>query len=465
MSKLAKLQTKRNDAAAKIRKMADTFKANGKKWQNASELAEWDKANAAYDAIVADVDKLLGDASVLERASAVEKLQEAPVGNPHNIGLDDAGGNRRRRTAPAAMFRNLATGAMIPALRASEPLAQSRRQGMDLDADPDDDATGNLADVGELIFNKLTGRAGALSMPAMNAMIGGTDSGGGYILNPATTGAVLDLARSASVAMRAGALTVPMEAREMTVARITQDPTAYWRAEGQGITGTTMAFDRVTLRAKTLAAIVPVTIELIEDAANAGPIITQALQSSMGLELDKAILTGAGAANVPLGIRNHPSVNTVTGVSTPDDYSDVSNAVYKVMNANYPGEPSALAWVRHPREAKTYDALKEVGGQPLQPTPWAAAIQKLQTTSLPTTEGGGGNESIGIIGDFAQCVVGMRTSGLTIRILEAGSVTDSDGITHQAASEMKRLIVAYLRADVVLLRPTWFTLLSGITSA
>ncbi len=43
-------------------------------------------------------------------------------------------------------------------------------------------------------------------------------------------------------------------------------------------------------------------------------------------------------------------------------------------------------------------------------------------------------------------------------------MTDSAGVTHNAASELKKLIVAYMRADIGVLRPTWLTKLSGVTA-
>ncbi len=48
-------------------------------------------------------------------------------------------------------------------------------------------------------------------------------------------------------------------------------------------------------------------------------------------------------------------------------------------------------------------------------------------------------------------------------MLESGTVTDSAGVTHNAASELKKLIVAYMRADIGVLRPTWMTKLTGVT--
>jgi HK97 family phage major capsid protein len=367
-------------------------------------------------------------------------------------GIDDGGSNPQSQLAGGPQFRCQTTGRTIQALRANEPFRSSRGEPMQF--------AENQVRVGEVVASMLTGR----STPEINAMLGGSGTDGGFLLNPTLGTQIVDLARSASVAMRAGAVTVPMETNELHLARLVGNATAQWRPELAPLLSSNLTFDRVTLRTKTLAAIVPVSIELIEDAANITQIIEMSLQAALGLALDQAILLGTGAESQPKGIRNHAGVNTVGSISTPDDYSDVTSAVEKVLSANFPGEISALAWVNHPRTAKTYDALEDTTGQPLQPTPWASQLTRMTTTSLPINEGGGTNEAVGVIGDFTQCVVGMRNEALNIRILEAGEVTDATGVTINAVSQMARFVVAYLRADVALLRPNWFTVLSGITA-
>ena len=97
-------------------------------------------------------------------------------------------------------------------------------------------------------------------------------------------------------------------------------------------------------------------------------------------------------------------------------------------------------------------------------TPWVSQLKRLYTTSLPITEGTGA-DSVSIVGDFGQMVLGVRTSGVNIRILDSGTATDSSGITYAAESQLMRLIVAYLRMDVAILRPSWFCVLSGITAS
>lgn len=455
MSKLQELQEQRNDVADKIRSLGESFQKNGEEWKSANDKKQWAELNHRYDQLSAEMDAER-NGGVLDRMNQVNQIQNSPA-NDRGIGRHDV--NNRLSGALGPMFRNMQTGQDIQALLPGDRFANVVRDDQVFDEDASAITAGNV------IHSLLTGEPQGMTAEQFNAQIGGSDSGGGYILNPSLTGTIVDLARSASVAMRAGAMTLPMDTREVHVARLTKDPTANWRPEGKEVKASSLAFDRVTLSAKTLAAYVPVSLELIEDASNIASIINNALQAALGLSLDKAVLFGIGSEEEPRGIRNAEGINKISAVGTPTDYSQVSSAVGDILNENYPGDSSGLAWISHPRDGETYDGLTDTTGQPLQPTPWASKLQRLATTSLPTDEGGGNDESVAIIGDFSQVVVGMRTRGATIRVLDQGSITDEDGVTHNATSELKRIIVAYLRADVALLRPSWMSLLEGITAA
>jgi HK97 family phage major capsid protein len=293
---------------------------------------------------------------------------------------------------------------------------------------------------------------------------GGSDTGGGYLLPSPVSERFVDLARSASVCMRAGAQTLAMDTNELSIARLTQDPSQVWREELVAVTSSDVQFDKITLRPKVIAAIIPVSIELLEDASNAASIIESSLQAQLGLKLDQAILSGTGASAEPTGIRNHADVNSITSVGTPTSYSHLTSAIKSIFEANYDRELSEMAWISNPRDGATYDGLADTTGQPLRPTPWAADLRRFSTTSISTTEGGGGNESYMLVGDFRQCLVGMRTSGINLEVLREGTVTDASGDSWNATTQLLRHVRAYMRVDVALLRPTWFTVLSGVTA-
>ena len=51
-------------------------------------------------------------------------------------------------------------------------------------------------------------------------------------------------------------------------------------------------FDRVVMKARTVAAIVPITIELLQDVVNLPAMLEDALAKALGLKLDQANLAG-----------------------------------------------------------------------------------------------------------------------------------------------------------------------------
>lgn len=316
---------------------------------------------------------------------------------------------------------------------------------------PEDSCRYDLPSVGEVVHGLLTGDVRG----DVKAAIGSTDSNGGYLLNPTLSTQLIDLARANSVTMRAGAQTLPISG-ETSLTRVLSDPTSYWRHETVRVTATDVTFGRLTLKPKTLACIIPISVELLEDSANAASIIEGIIASSMGLKLDQAVLVGSGEGAEPLGVANTSGVGVAqSSVGTPDDYAELTTAVKNILVANYTGDISSLAWLSHPVNFATYDALADTTGQPLESTRWAAQLQKLSTTSLST--------GTMIVGDFSQVLVGMRT-GLTIRVLDSGNVLDASGDEINAASQLMKLIVCHMRADVAVMRPSWFDVLTGVTS-
>lgn len=460
MDKLAILQTRRKKISQKIERMRKEFVRSGDKWKDDATRELWEKLNKRFDRSEIQI-TALRKVLALHTESRNEEGDEFPTNRmpgqedvDPNLGndIDGKGGNRnqpRHRQTGRHVFKDERTGKLCRTYGPGDCLAQ-RKQG-----DP------NIS-LGNCLRAMLLNRLDDLTSHEQRAMIGGLDSTGGYLLTPAMSLSLVDLARSASVCIRAGAQTLPMNSAEMNIVRVTSDPTATWRPELVAVAGSMPAFDRIWLRARTVAAIIPISIEMLEDATNIVQVLEMVLRGALGLALDKAALVGAGNAQEPRGIANNTSVNAVTAVGTPTDYGKYVSGVGEVLKQNFPGDPKDLSWIANPRDSIILEKLKDSTGQPLQPPPWVQSLTRLHTTSLRTTLGAGA-ESEAIIGDFSQLLFAMRTSGIQIRILDAGTIVDSDGTTFNAASQLGKLVVAYMRADVAPVRPTWFSYLSGIT--
>jgi HK97 family phage major capsid protein len=282
---------------------------------------------------------------------------------------------------------------------------------------------------------------------------GSNDVLGGYLLPSPTSATVIDMARARSVCMAAGALTIPMETSSLVLAKVSQDPTAYWRPEGTAITESDLNFAATTLYAKTLGAVVKLNIELIEDAANVVGVVETAIASALALKLDYAALMGSGAGE-PGGIYFADGVNVVslgTDGGSLSGFDKFSEACQAVVTAN--GIPGAVVY--GPRTAGSVDRFKDGEGHPLTPPASFAALKRLVSTQVPITltHGMASTATAAFLGDFAALGFGIRTQV----VLEASRTGDAD-----AFKNLQVLIRAYLRADTVILRPTWLTRITGI---
>lgn len=135
--------------------------------------------------------------------------------------------------------------------------------------------------IGRMIRAAATGRSDLVSEKYRNAMTG--SGNGGILLSPWVGGQLVDLARSRAVCLAAGAQTIRMDTREMTIVRLLSDPVPQWRGEGKSIAASSLTVGAYKLDAKTLAVRVPLTAELLEDSANADQLIINAISGAMGL--------------------------------------------------------------------------------------------------------------------------------------------------------------------------------------
>lgn len=402
-------------------------------WTN-EDREQWDKLDKRFDELTEKMAQVRRDA---ENIAGLDRLNGRMTAQPDNR---------------AQVFRD-SRGNMVRTKSWNESLhddTSSRR-----------DAATDIS-IERVLPAYLRNDYSGLNDAEQRALLGGTDDKGGLLLNTILGNQLYDLARPQSVVLRAGGQTLSMSESAMKLIRVTGDPTVHWRPELTAVNASVPTFDAVNLEPKTVACIVPISVELLEDASNMGTIIRQVIAARMGQAIDEAALKGAGVRD-PLGLRNLGTLNAIGSVGTPTDYNHISNAVGDVMAANYPGSISDLAWVSHPRDDDVIDQLADSTGQPLQPTPRVSQVQRFSTTSIATNEGGGSNESYAVVGDFSQVIVAMRTN-LQVRVTADGIA--SDGTTDlNATSQLARLFIAYMRLDVAVVRPTWLTLLTGITSS
>ncbi|MEM6471552.1 MAG: phage major capsid protein [Planctomycetota bacterium] len=452
MSKLMELQERRNELAAEIYEVGGMLKEDGT-WPSDAVERRWESANAKFDAVCGEMKSASHSDNVLGRVDQVKNLQNSPT-DPERakriIQSQHPGQPRvgaiERSDRPQFMDAN--TGKALPVMMPGDKAANlyGHSEG--------------LPRLGAVVASKLMGRPIGISEDQYMASISGIDGQGNHAIQPSLFPQFLDLVREKMVTVSAGAMQFTMPTREVTVVKLDSDMTAEFRHEGNKSAYTEAGFGTYSLRAKSLAALTSFTIELDMFAPNLVDFIEQVMTEAMAQAMDRACMYGTGEGPEPLGVINTPGINEVASVGTPTDYSEVTEGVGKILDKNYDEEQAgSLAWIRHPRDARTYQGLTDTTGQPLMPTPWAQALRKMSTTGLPTTDGAGNNESTSVIGDFSNLLIGS-VNGLRFERFNVGT-TDKGNALEEGLIHVR--MMAFM--DCCVLRPGFFTKMTGITAS
>jgi HK97 family phage major capsid protein len=284
------------------------------------------------------------------------------------------------------------------------------------------------------------------------ALAEGTIGAGGALVPSPLSARVIDLARNATRVFQAGAVTVPMTAQTLALARLTSEGTPAWKSENAAITAADMVFDRVTFTARTLVRLITLSVELFEDAdPSSEDVIARAFAGQMAVELDRVALLGSGTAPEPRGVLNQSGVTLSahgangTAISNYDWWLDAKGTV---LAGNF--EPNAH--IQAPRSSTSLAKLKEATTNAYLAPP-AGMLPMLTTKTIPinVTVGTSTDTSYIITADWSNLLVGIRTD-FTLRFLGERYLADN----------LQYAFLAYLRADVQLAQPAAFVVDTGV---
>ncbi len=283
------------------------------------------------------------------------------------------------------------------------------------------------------------------------ALAEGTLASGGALVPAPLSARIIDRARNEARVLQAGAVTVPMDSATLDLARVAGDPDAAWHSENVAITPSDVTLERVTLRARTLAGIVQISRELLEDASGVDDEVVRIFGQVFALKLDTAALYGTGTAPEPRGVRNTTGVTAISmgaNGATPTSYDPLIDAVGTLADNNF----EATGIIHAPRTARTLAKLKDSTGQPLGIPPYVADVPRYSTNQVPTnlTQGTSTTASDIFTADWRELLIGLRT-GFEVQVLRE-RYADSGTIG----------LLAWFRGDVLAARPKAFVVTTGV---
>ena len=144
---------------------------------------------------------------------------------------------------------------------------------------------------------------------AVKDMVEGRDPDGGYLVQPEYRNTMLSLIEQYGVA-RQFCTIIPMNTTELIMPKLTGGVQVYWIGEGQTISETQPSFGEFRMTVKKLAALVPITSELLSDSSLAiANLLVTLFAQALAKEEDRIVFMGnTGAGDVFNGVLYDPGV-------------------------------------------------------------------------------------------------------------------------------------------------------------
>lgn len=210
----------------------------------------------------------------------------------------------------------------------------------------------------------------ALSEPERRALQVDSPTAGGYIVSPQEFVDALIQAVDDQTFIRQLATVYPVTgADSLGAASLDADPAdAAWTAEiGAVSEDSTMAFGKRELKPNQLTKLVKVSMKLLRKSAKAEGIVRDRLAYKFGISIEKACMTGTGAAQ-PLGVftASNDGIATTRDVST--DNTATAFTWEGLVNAKYAlkgGYQARASWIMHRDAVKMAAKIKDGEGRPV----------------------------------------------------------------------------------------------------
>lgn len=320
----------------------------------------------------------------------------------------------------------------------------------------------------------------AIDKSVEKAMAAGDPTGGGFLVPVEFSQDVIELLRPSAVVRSLGPTMVPMPTGSVKIPRITVGSTATYVGENANITKTQVGTGQLTLTWKKLAALIPISNDLLRySSPSADGIVRDDAVRAMAQREDLAFIRGDGLSGTPTGLKNLINAtnkfNANATVSLANVTTDLGNCMKLVMDANVQliiqqgdtgsgGVGVNPGWIFSPRTWKYLTTVQTGTGQyafrdeMLRGTLWGFPYRV--TTQVPSNLGAGTQSEV-YFGAFAHAVIG-EALGLIVDASQDAAYHDGSSVV-AAFSQDQTVIRVLAEHDFNLRHDGAFALAEQVT--
>lgn len=292
---------------------------------------------------------------------------------------------------------------------------------------------------------------------------------GGFIVPPTVSNEIIPLLYPQSVVRQAGAMVVQMPTGTLRIPKLTGGASAAYVGENANIAASQQTFGQITMTFRKLAALVPVSFDLIRySSPSADAIIRDDIVRQIASAENSAFLRADGTASNPKGMRYWATAaNTLTSAGTyatlANIVTDLGAAMLALINANVPLTRAAF-FITPSTWWRWYSAVATTGQFIYRDEMSRGTIMGYpfyRSTQIPLTLGSG-SQTEWMFVDMADVVIGEGTS-LRIDASDTAAYVDSTNTVVSAYSQDQVIIRAITEHDLAVRRQESIAVMTAVT--
>lgn len=310
---------------------------------------------------------------------------------------------------------------------------------------------------------------------SMKAISGLSESAGGYLIPEELRSEILRVAEDQYGLARREMRYLPFTGpgNERKIPALASSVSVFWTDEAGGKKSTAPTFDIVTQTLKKLAAIVPMTEEIIEDSTiNLTALVAELFAEAVAKEEDLQFFNGDGT--VWTGILNNGDVNVVN-IATDDPADVTADDLLAMIDATPSGALSGAKFYMH---RSVYSALRRLregssgdgayliqqptGGEPA--TLWGYPIELSE--AFPAVSETGDDQPFILFGNLKKAAIFGDKQQLRVKMLDQATIRNvADNANINLAQQDMVAVRIVERVGYVLALPTAVTVLSTVAGS
>jgi HK97 family phage major capsid protein len=304
---------------------------------------------------------------------------------------------------------------------------------------------GNVRDAA-YVAEQTFGPEGADIAKALGAATG---SAGGFLVPENYSSEIIELLRNRAIVRQAGAMVMPLVNGNLSIPKLTAGSTASYIGENSNVSTSQPTMGQIRLTARTLAALVPVSNQLIRySSPQADSVVRDDLVAGMAVTEDAAFLRDQGIGAAPKGIRywaNSGNVFASAGTSAANIETDFKGAINKLESNNV--RMIRPVWFLSPRTKNALWTLRDASGNLIFPeirdgNLWGYPV--FVSNSVPSNLGSGSDSEIYLV-DMADAVI-AEDQGIVIDVSDTAAYHDGSNVI-AAFSQDQTVVRAIMRHD------------------